>query len=55
MISPTKVGTQVLRHQLQVKTRSMSCVINYGLESVTWMTYFALTTRKVKPAARNHR
>jgi hypothetical protein len=31
---PTKVGAQVLRHQLRVKTRSMNgfdCIINYGL------------------------
>jgi hypothetical protein len=34
--SPTKVGAQVFRHQLRVKTRSVNgfgCVIKYGLKS----------------------
>jgi hypothetical protein len=40
---PTKVGAQVLRDQLQVKTRNMNgfgCITDYGLKSVAWMVFW---------------
>jgi len=53
MISPTKVGAQSLRHQLRVKTRSMSgfSFINYGLKSAAWLAFGCVTNYGLKPAA----